>query len=294
MYMPYTINPNLPKVRMDAVRLIRQGWSTRQVARYFGYNQSTVVRWINRSLNNPRARTMPTRSSRPYHHPARLSYEVIQAIIDYRIKYRRCAEVIHHLLIKDGYDISLSSVKRTLKREGFIKRSPWKRYHRSLPRPKVKSIGDLVEIDTIHTMKDEKKRLYVYTLIDLCSRWTHAIVSERINTHHSLRLVTTAQKRFPAPFQTIQSDHGQEFSAWFTEHLQKRGSIHRHSRVRMPSDNGHIERFNRTIQDECLRRVPATINAYRKALPEYLRYYNNERPHLSLNMKTPNEVMRSY
>lgn len=294
MYMSYTTNPHLPKVRMQAVKLVRSGWSLRQTARYIGVQPSTVMRWVHRSFNNPRARTMPTISSRPHYHPDKLSYEIILAIIDYRIKYRRCAEVIHHLLIKDGYDVSLSSVKRTLKREGFIKTSPWKRYHRSLPRPKVESIGDLVEIDTIHSMRDEKQKLYVYTLIDLCSRWAHAIVSERINTHHSLRLVTTAQKRFPVSFQTIQSDHGQEFSTWFTEHLQKRGSRHRHSRVRMPSDNGHIERFNRTIQDECLKRVPTTINAYRKALPQYLYYYNNERPHLSLNMKTPNEVLRSY
>src|SRR3989344_4298199 len=135
MYMSYTTNPHLPKVRMDAVRLIRQGWSTRQVARYFGYNQSTVVRWVNRSFVNPRARTIPTRSSRPYHHPDKLSYEIIQTIIDYRIKYQRCAEVIHHLLDKDGYNVSLSSVKRTLKREGFIKHNPWKRYHRTTPRP---------------------------------------------------------------------------------------------------------------------------------------------------------------
>lgn len=165
MYMPYTINPHLPKVRMDAVRLIRQGWSTRQVARYFGYNQSTIVRWVNRSLDNPRARTIPTRSSKPRHHPHKLSLEAIQAIIDYRIKHRRCAEVIHHLLVKDGHNVSLSNVKRTLKREGLINQSPWKRYHRSLPRPQAQKPGDLVELDTIHTMKNERERLYVYTLI---------------------------------------------------------------------------------------------------------------------------------
>ena len=294
MYLAYSTNPHLPRVRMQAVRLVQQGWSTRQVARHFGFDHSTVVRWVNRSLPNPRARTIPTRSSRPHTHPASLSRETVQAIMDYRIKYRRCAEVIHHLLIRDGYDVSLSSVKRTLKREGFIKTNPWKRLHQSQPRPSVVKPGSLVEIDVVHRMKQDKKILYVYTLLDVFSRWSHAVVTERINTHRSLMLITTAQRRFPQIIQTIQSDHGSEFSTWFTEHIQKRGISHRHTRVRKPTDNGHVERFNRTIQEECLDRVPTTLKAYRKAIPEYINFYNIERPHLSLNMKTPLDVVRSY
>jgi len=34
--MPYSKNPYLPKVRMEAVNLVYQGWSTRKVARHFG------------------------------------------------------------------------------------------------------------------------------------------------------------------------------------------------------------------------------------------------------------------
>lgn len=294
MYMPYTKNPHLPKVRMDTVRLVRSGWSLRRTARYTGVQPSTVLRWMTRASYNPRARRIPTLSSRPHHHPAQLSSAMIQAIIQYRLQYRRCAEVLHHLLVRDGYAVSLSSVKRTLKREGLIHRSPWKRLHRSPERPTVEKPGDLVELDTIHTMHNEQGRLYVYTLIDVCSRWAHAMVSERITTHRSLTFVRLAQQRFHTPFRTLQSDHGPEFSTWFTEHVQKRDCIHRHSRVRMPSDNGHLERFNRTVQEECLKRIPTTVRAYKKALPEYLLYYNTERPHLALNMQTPCEVLRSY
>lgn len=90
----------------------------------------------------------------------------------------------------------------------------------------------------------------------------------------------------------LQSDHGSEFSMWFTEHIKKQGVAHRHSRVRKPSDNGHIERFNRTLQDECLRGLPRTIGAYKRALPEYIHYYNAERLHLGLNLKTPLECFQ--
>jgi len=259
-----------------------------------GFNQSAIVRWVKRAPEDRRARIIPTCSSRPHHHPEELPNEVIEAIIKYRLKYNRCAEVVHHLLARDNIAVSLSSVKRTLNRQGLIKRSPWKRWHKSLPRPEAVKPGILVQIDTVHLGEALKDRLYVYTLIDVFSRWTYARVSERINTYRSLNFVKKAQKLFPLSFQTLQSDHGQEFSTWFTEHIQKKGLIHRHSRVRMPSDNGHLERFNRTIQDECLRRVPRTLRSYRKAIPEYIHYYNTERPHLALDMRTPQEVMRSY
>jgi len=93
----------------------------------------------------------------------------------------------------------------------------------------------------------------------------------------------------------LQSDHGSEFSNWFTENIRTQlGSNHRHSRVRKPSDNGHLERFNRTLQEECLKDIPKTLRAYRKAIPEYVHYYNNERLHLGINLKTPMQVVTSY
>lgn len=69
---------------------------------------------------------------------------------------------------------------------------------------------------------------------------------------------------------------------------------HRHSRVRRPTDNAFVERFNRTLQEECMNRISKTIKAYQKAIPDYLHYYNYERPHMGIEMKAPNEVMQSY
>jgi transposase InsO family protein len=95
-------------------------------------------------------------------------------------------------------------------------------------------------------------------------------------------------------FETLQSDHGPEFSTWFTEHIQKTGMIHRHSRVRKPSDNAHVERFNPTVQEECTSRLPRRITTYQRELKDYLHYYNTERLHLSLEYKTPHEVVQRY
>lgn len=278
---------------MDAVRLVRQGWSTRKVARYLGFDHSAIVRWMRRAPEDLRARVIPTLSSRPHHHPRELPIKLVDIILGYRRKYHRCAEVLHHLLIKDGYKVGLSSVKRTLKRNNLVYPSKWKKWHQYPVRPIPEKPGILVEIDTIWDGAPVS-RLYVYTLLDVCSRWAYALPEIHINTHKSLGFVKGAQQAAPFGFQTMQSDHGSEFSKWFTKKLQERGLAHRHSRVRMPSDNGHLERFNRTIQDECLNRIPRNIRSYQKEIPEYIRYYNYERPHMALEMKSPIEVVRSY
>ncbi|KKT13287.1 MAG: Integrase catalytic region, partial [Parcubacteria group bacterium GW2011_GWC1_43_30] len=67
---------------------------------------------------------------------------------------------------------------------------------------------------------------------------------------------------------------------------------HRHSRVRQKDDQAHIERFNRTIQEECLDRTAHTLEDFREALGQYMPYYNNERLHMGINYQTPLEVLR--
>ena len=149
-------------------------------------------------------------------------------------------------------------------------------------------------VDTIHLMVSEKKRIYVYTLIDVCSRWTHAEPSLYARAGRSALALRHAQKNSPFVFEIIQSDHGSEFSKYFTKKCSEWNMMHRHSRVRTPTDNAHLERFNRTIQDECLSHIPRRLSVYQKEIAAYIRYYNYERPHMSLEMRTPMEVFRSY
>jgi len=268
---------------------VRKGWSKRKVARHIGVEHSTVIRWCKKAEGwNRYIRTIPTESSRPHSHPRELKQKIVNAIVEQRNKRGRCSEVVHQELKNKGVVVSLSSVKRTLDRYGLTKkRSPWKRYHAPMERPYVAYPGDLVEVDTIHIGSHRPGRLYIYTLVDVFSRWAWAEVVLRINTHRSLRFVNVAQSEAQFVFNTIQSDHGQEFSTWFTENIQVKGLVHRHSRVRQPNDNAHLERFNRTIQEECLNRIPETLKAYRKEIPDYLHYYNNERLHLGLGLTTP-------
>lgn len=284
MYMSYTTNPHLPRIRARAVRLYQEGQSLRQVARYTGYHYATISKWVAKCPVGG-VNEIPTQSSRPHHHPRELSSEVVRAIVKQRLKHGRCAEVVHEELQQQGIQVSLPSVKRTLDRNGLTKkRSVWKRYHAPTERPEAQKPGDLVQIDSIHIVPRVGMRFYIYTLLDVHSRWAYARVSRRLNTHRSLRFIQEAQQRAPFSFATLQSDHGQEFSTYFTEQVRV---AHRHSRVRKPNDNAHLERFNRTIQDECLRGIRPDPWAYQRAIRVYLPYYNEERLHLGLNLKTP-------
>jgi transposase InsO family protein len=292
--MTYETNPRLPRIRMEAVRMISTGASTREVARHFGFSQGAIVQWVARSKLLPQnAHTIPTRSSRPHSHPSSLSREMVDRIIEYRRRYRRCAFFLHYVLQRDGHKVSLSSIKRVLKRCEMSRFSRWKKWHTYPERPIPERPGILVEIDTIHDGPHDD-RLYVYTMLDVYSRIAYANPAHHISTHRSLRFVRQARGLLPFNVQTIQSDHGPEFSKWFTKQIVSDGIAHRHSRVRQPNDNAHLERFNRTIQEECLDRIPRSLRSWQKEIPVYLRYYNEERPHMGIQMKTPIEVIRSY
>jgi len=287
MYMAYNTNPKMPRVRMDAVKLVRSGWSQAKVARHLGYPQGTISKWVKKAPWDGR-KNIPTMSSRPHHFPGALPQEIVDVIVLEREKRNRCAEVVHDGLKKKDIMVSLSSVKRTLERQGLIKkRSPWKRWHDTFPRPVVEKLGDLIQIDTIHIQPRGERKFYVYTAIDLFSRFTYAKVVWHIDTHESLNFVQEAERAAGFSFHTVQSDNGQEFSSWFTEHIGVMGIAHRHSRVRKPNDNAHIERFNRTLEEECLDHAPKRFLSYRDAIKTYLAYYNGERSHMGINFMTP-------
>src|SRR3989338_2342137 len=121
----YTTNPNMPKLRMEAVRLVKyRGWSTRKVARYTGFNQSAIVKWCKKDPTGG-WRRIPTKSSRPNHHPKQLKKNIVDKILEIRTATKRTSEVVHRELLNQGMAVSLNSVRRTIDRysHSLIKRS---------------------------------------------------------------------------------------------------------------------------------------------------------------------------
>jgi putative transposase len=278
--MSYTTNENMPRIRREAAQLVRRGWSARKVGRYIGYHHTAVMKWF-RISERIGYHPILTQSSKPKCSPRKINEDLARKIKDLRIKTGRCTEAIHLMLQRQGVKVSRNTIHRVLDRAGFLKKRNKRKWcHPPVRRPEALRLGDLVQIDTIHRMIDEKNRLYVFSLLDVHSRSAYAKAYGKMNGKTSLRFVKEAEEKTGFKFSMIQSDHGPEFSNWFVQRIKR---DHRFTRLGKPNDNAHIERFNRTIQEECLDKIPNNVRKINFALKKYLKYYNSERIHLSIS-----------
>lgn len=283
--MAYTKNPQLPEVRRRARELLKAGWSTRKVARHLGYQQGTIVKWSHR-------KHIETEPPIPKTSPKALSPELVAQVIAKRLEVRRCALVVHALLKKEGTDISLSSVKRIVGTycAPLKRKSAWARKRKYPPRPEAAYPGALVEMDTIHFFDPDGIKRYVYTALDVYSRTGFALASDKANCLESIRFLKKARRYFSFAIETIQTDNGPEFGRFFSDACVRSGSAHRHNHPRSPNENGHLERFNRTIQEE----MPKEGFCFQdpKDIPLFCDWYNTERPHMGIACKTPAEMLQ--
>ena len=160
-----------------------------------------------------------------------------------------------------------------------------------MARPPADAPGSLVQTDTIHFLDwVTQQKFYVYTVIDLYSRMAYAAVHDHLSQRWSYQTLLEAQERFGFAFATVQADNGPEFGTWLKDMLASKGMTLRHSRVRTPNDNAHLERFNRTIQEELLGTKPLRRNTTQIHLDTWLHYYNYDRLHLGIQLRTPQEL----
>lgn len=199
--------------------------------------------------------------------------------------------VVHAYCIREGTVVSLSTVRRVLDRLGLLAKRKWKRGWRPpVARPVATKPGDLVQTDTVHLYDyTTKQRTYLYTLTDVYSRWSygehHPVLSQKL----AAAVIRRGEAYAGFHFDTVQADNGPEFGRQFAEQLRLRNTVVRHSRVRRPNDNASIERFNRTIQEECTGSTSSVTQELNGKVLSYLAYYNDERLHLGLQCRTPRE-----
>lgn len=319
--MAYSINPNLPRARAIALRLlIADNLPLLVVANRCGIHRTTLWRWKKkwdiRNINigqekagRPTRQThfveqyyywsIPTASSRPHTSPRAIADHIVQRIMELRYSLKRCAEVVwYHLVTVDGISVSLSSVRRILKRHHAFDGARKKRVRPDNPRrPHPTYPGELVQTDTIHYVSPNSyKRRYVYTVIDLYSRMTYAEIHNNIRPSIAVDVIGRAQQLWSFKLAMVQADNGLEFSRYFEQQLAKRNITSRHSRLGRPNDNAHIERFNRTIQEECLGRYlydKDNNKHIQDKINKYLEFYNTKRVHLGLQLKTPLQMLQS-
>lgn len=157
--------------------------------------------------------------------------------------------------------------------------------------------GALVALDTIERHELGTRR-YIITVEDIYSRFSFAWCTTSHASKAAEEFFASWCQVFPYVTRFVLTDNGSEFKKHFTTALHHLQITHYHTYPKTPKMNAHIERFNRTIQEEFvdhhreLLRDPDQFNA---ALMEYLCFYNTKRVHHAFaNKLTPVEKLLQY
>ena len=128
-----------------------------------------------------------------------------------------------------------------------------------------------------------------------CSLALSHMILDHFAVRATAQAILEAQGAWGFPIAMVQADNGPEYGRYFEQQLQRAGIQTRHTRLHRPNDNAHIERFNRTIQEECIghywnRSVPLPFQ--QGMLTAYLEHYNTRRVHLGIQMLTPMQMLQ--
>ncbi len=229
-------------------------------------------------------------SRKPHNSPATKVTENIESIIlalrDSRnIGARR---IQSELLRLHSIKLSLATIHKVLVRNNV---SPLKRYTRrkKFNRYAMKIPGARVQMDTMKLAPN----FYQYTAIDDCTRYRVLRVYSRRTAANTLDFIEKVVEEICFPIQRIQTDRGREFLAYKVQDLLLDWGIKlRPIRPASPHLNGKVERSQKTDIEEFYSTIDLTkhsIESLDLPLAEWQHYYNWERPHSSLNGKTPVE-----
>lgn len=175
------------------------------------------------------------------------------------------------------------------KRPELIKRSRVK----YAPKPEI---GGYVELDTIETRITNVKR-YTVTVIDVRLKIAYAQTFKSKHSRNSKAVLEIFRTILPVPIHTIQTDNGSEFLDEFDRYCQANNFKHLFTYPHSPKINGVVERFNRTIKEDCLEVYYDeldNLSLINSRISDYLLFYHNERVHKTLGNRTPSEIIGKY
>ena len=297
--------------RFALVQAREQGLSVREVARRFSVSPATVSRWSCRwrAASEQERRALVClfdRSSRPRRMPR---------LLPRREQWRICAVRRQTgwgprlLTVRTGYPHS--TISKVLKRNGLSRppraaREPERRYEWPCP-------GDLLHMDVTlyarferpgHAVTGDRRSTAAEKRARVGYDYAHAIVDDHSRLGYAELLpderaatVTAFLERALAVFAAhgIQPKRLMTDNAWaytknrsLRELLTRRGVRHLTTRPRRPRTNGKVERFHQTMAREWAYGLRYRSSRHRAAaLPHWLRYYNQRRPHSSLDGLPP-------
>ena len=174
---------------------------------------------------------------------------------------------------------------------------------REVPRNILKRDFNPLEPDTawvsdVTYFKCTNRTYYICVVLDLFSR---KVLAYKLSLKNSTELASSTFQlaytlRNPKAGLIFHTDRGTSYtSKRFNERLRKNDVVHSYSQPGTPYDNAVIESFFKTLKTEELYRVHyRSEKDLKESLAEYIRFYNSERPHGTLNNKAPDKYEENY
>ena len=289
-----------PMGRQGMIHRLEAGIPVARVAREVGLSTTTVRRWWRR-YQAEGVEGLADRSSRPHRspraHPRRRRRQI------QRLRLRRWSS----LRIAGELGLPVSTVVHIQRRLGLARlaalepKPPVYRYERRVPGALVhldiKKLGRIGRIGhRIHGNRRTRVRgigwEYLHVAIDDATRLAYAALfpdETATSTAAFLAQATAWFARHGVRWRALMTDNGGGYRSHRFQALRRQLRIrHLWTRPYTPRTNGKAERFIRTSLERWAYAAAYGSSRRRaQALPEWLRYYNRERPHTALGFKTP-------
>lgn len=140
------------------------------------------------------------------------------------------------------------------------------------------------------------KGIFIF-LICVLDGYSRYIIHHELRTHmteYDVEItIQRAKEKYPYENPRLISDNGTQYiSRDFQHYLKEVGLQHIRTSIGYPQSNGKIERFHRSIEEECLRKDSMIdLEDARDVVNRYVEYYNNKRLHSALFYLTPQDYL---
>jgi putative transposase len=131
---------------------------------------------------------------------------------------------------------------------------------------------------------------YLASLLDGYSRSiVHWEIHESMTESQIELLIQRAREKFPDARPRIISDNGPQFIAKdFKQFIRICGMTHVKTSPYYPQSNGKLERFHKTLKNECIRpQTPLNLDDARRAVERFVHHYNTVRLHSAIGYIAP-------
>lgn len=189
-------------------------------------------------------------------------------------------------------EMGLSSVSTASKRQ-WKKSNSYERKANILKRQFHVEAPNCVWVSDVTCMKLKARYYYLCAIMDLYSR---KVIAHKVSTRNSVQLITSTIRmaydiRTPGGNLIFHSDQGSQYTSHAFRQLLKKWKITQSfSNAGTPHDNAVMESFFSVFKKEEFYRSNYRSEAeLRKKIDEYIAFYNQKRPHTTLNLQTPEQ-----